>query len=242
MSTCRRDFAHPDAGRLRPRPVDRVLRGRSAGSSAVTVRRGSSGSAPRNLARPLPVRTSLAADVGLPPSEVVPGRRSAACAVNLPSEAAVDAAFEVVAWLGARVVKEPERPWSWGGYSGYSPRTSDGHLWELSPSTPGSRLDDHGPDRDPLADRVRAAATSAAATAASHHHHDERRPQQERDDGGRRARAAGRRGSSWVPVGEDLDGRSAPTAAPPAAGRRSARPAGARGPAAGTDSPASLSR
>ncbi|WP_148574470.1 VOC family protein [Nocardioides caldifontis] len=70
----------------------------------------------------------LAADAGLvvaPPQEF----RGSTYAVNLPSEADVDAAVEEVAALGARIVKAPVRM-EWGGYSAYF-ADPDGHLWEL---------------------------------------------------------------------------------------------------------------
>jgi hypothetical protein len=71
----------------------------------------------------------LAADVGAPSAEVVPGFRGSTYAVNLPSEEAVDAGFATVRALGGRVVKEPVKL-EWGGYSGYF-ADPDGHLWEL---------------------------------------------------------------------------------------------------------------
>jgi catechol 2,3-dioxygenase-like lactoylglutathione lyase family enzyme len=87
----------------------------------------------------LPV-ADLAADAGLPPA-LPTGFRGATYAVNLPSEAAVDAGFATVRGLGAPVVKEPERL-EWGGYSGYF-EDPDGHLWELC-HNPTFPLDDEG--------------------------------------------------------------------------------------------------
>jgi uncharacterized protein len=82
----------------------------------------------------------LAADVGIEP-DPASGFRGATYAVNLPSEAAVDAGFASVRELGARVVKEPSRA-EWGGYSGYF-EDPDAHLWELC-FNPGFPLDDEG--------------------------------------------------------------------------------------------------
>jgi catechol 2,3-dioxygenase-like lactoylglutathione lyase family enzyme len=57
-------------------------------------------------------------------------------AINVESEAAVDAAFEAAAAAGARVLKPAERA-EWGGYSGYF-ADPDGHPWEVAynPSFP----------------------------------------------------------------------------------------------------------
>jgi uncharacterized protein len=82
----------------------------------------------------------LAADAAMTPGEL-PAFRGLSLAVNLPTEAGVDAAFELVRSLGASVVKEPERM-SWGGYSGYF-TDPDGHLWELC-FNPGFPIDEHG--------------------------------------------------------------------------------------------------
>ncbi|HET6563160.1 MAG TPA: VOC family protein [Marmoricola sp.] len=83
----------------------------------------------------------LAADVGLSISEAGTATKSATYAVNLASEAAVDAGFATVRELGARVVKEPTTL-EWGGYSGYF-EDPDGHLWELC-FNPGFPIDDEG--------------------------------------------------------------------------------------------------
>jgi catechol 2,3-dioxygenase-like lactoylglutathione lyase family enzyme len=82
----------------------------------------------------------LAADAGL---VVAPDQefRGSTYAVNLPSEADVDAAVEEVRALGARIVKSPTRA-EWGGYSGYF-ADPDGHLWELC-YNPGFPLDADG--------------------------------------------------------------------------------------------------
>ena len=74
----------------------------------------------------------LAADAGL---VVAPDQefRGSTYALNLASEAEVDAAVDEVAALvrrlGGRIVKAPTRA-EWGGYSGYF-ADPDGHLWEL---------------------------------------------------------------------------------------------------------------
>jgi len=82
----------------------------------------------------------LAADAGMEPGDL-PAYRGMSLAVNLPTEAEVDAAFDLVRALGARIVKAPERA-PWGGYSGYF-ADLDGHLWELC-FNPGFPLDDQG--------------------------------------------------------------------------------------------------
>lgn len=71
----------------------------------------------------------LADDAGLPRAPQ-PAYRGASLAINLDSEAAVDAAMATAAAAGASVVKAPERVF-WGGYSGYF-ADPDGHLWELA--------------------------------------------------------------------------------------------------------------
>ena len=67
----------------------------------------------------------LAADAGL---VVTPDQefRGSTYAINLRTEADVDAALDEVAALGARIVKAPTRA-DWGGYSGYF-ADPDGHL------------------------------------------------------------------------------------------------------------------
>jgi catechol 2,3-dioxygenase-like lactoylglutathione lyase family enzyme len=82
----------------------------------------------------------LAADAALVAQELPP-YRGFSLAVNLPSQADVDAAFDLVRSVGGTVVKEPERM-EWGGYSGYF-ADPDGHLWELC-FNPGFPIDDQG--------------------------------------------------------------------------------------------------
>ena len=83
----------------------------------------------------------LADDAALEAPEQLPAYRGVTLAVNLPSEAEVDAAFATMAAAGARVVKPAERL-TWGGYSGYV-ADLDGHLWELA-FNPGFPLDADG--------------------------------------------------------------------------------------------------
>jgi len=71
----------------------------------------------------------LADDAQLPRAPQ-PSFRGTSLAINLESEAAVDAAMAAARAAGATVVKEPERVF-WGGYSGYF-ADPDGHLWELA--------------------------------------------------------------------------------------------------------------
>lgn len=82
----------------------------------------------------------LAADAGLSVEEL-PSFRGSTLAINLPTEAEVDAAMALVQARGAKVVKEPTRA-EWGGYSGYF-ADPDGHLWELC-FNPGFPIDEHG--------------------------------------------------------------------------------------------------
>ena len=75
----------------------------------------------------------LAADAGAdgaPPTASKPGFRGVALAINLGSEAEVDAAFASAEAAGAVIVKPPTRT-EWGGYSGYF-ADPDGHAWELA--------------------------------------------------------------------------------------------------------------
>ena len=80
-------------------------------------------------------RESLARDAGLR-SEPTAEFGGITLAINVESEAAVDAAFEAAQGAGARILKPAERT-DWGGYSGYF-ADPDGHPWEVAynPSFP----------------------------------------------------------------------------------------------------------
>ena len=58
------------------------------------------------------------------------GFRATSLAMNLDSEAAVDAALAEIAAKGGRIVKPAQRVF-WGGYAGYF-ADPDGHLWEVA--------------------------------------------------------------------------------------------------------------
>lgn len=73
-------------------------------------------------------REALASDAGVPHDGS--GFRAVSCALNLDSEAAVDAALDLADKAGATRVKSAERVF-WGGYSGYF-RDPDDHLWEVA--------------------------------------------------------------------------------------------------------------
>ena len=51
-------------------------------------------------------------------------------AQNFPTEAEVDAAFELALGAGATPLKAPRKVF-WGGYSGYY-ADPDGHVWEVA--------------------------------------------------------------------------------------------------------------
>jgi catechol 2,3-dioxygenase-like lactoylglutathione lyase family enzyme len=70
----------------------------------------------------------LAADMHAERAEL--GTGAATLARNFPSEAEVDAAFDVALLAGARALKRPEKVF-WGGYSGYF-ADPDGHVWEVA--------------------------------------------------------------------------------------------------------------
>jgi catechol 2,3-dioxygenase-like lactoylglutathione lyase family enzyme len=80
-------------------------------------------------------RESLARDAGLR-SEPTAEFGGITLAINVESEAAVDAAFEAATGAGARILK-PAEATDWGGYSGYF-ADPDGHPWEVAynPSFP----------------------------------------------------------------------------------------------------------
>jgi uncharacterized protein len=85
----------------------------------------------------------LAEDAALtpPPFDSQPRYRGITLAINLPTEADVDAAFRAATRAGATIVKPAERM-TWGGYSGYF-SDPDGHLWELC-YNPGFPIDAEG--------------------------------------------------------------------------------------------------
>ena len=74
-------------------------------------------------------REALARDAGLR-SEPTAEFGGITLAINVESEAAVDAAFEAALAAGARILKAAERT-EWGGYSGYF-ADPDGHPWEVA--------------------------------------------------------------------------------------------------------------
>ncbi|PJZ47219.1 VOC family protein [Leptospira brenneri] len=72
---------------------------------------------------------SLAEDIGIP----FQNRQEFSgitLAQNQTSEAEVDAVFEKVRALGAKILKEPQKVF-WGGYSGYF-KDFDGHIFEVA--------------------------------------------------------------------------------------------------------------
>ncbi len=85
-------------------------------------------------------RESLARDAGLR-SEPTAEFGGITLAINVESEAAVDAAFEAAQGAGARVLK-PAEATDWGGYSGYF-ADPDGHPWEVA-HNPSFPIDEDG--------------------------------------------------------------------------------------------------
>lgn len=73
-------------------------------------------------------RKALADDAAVP--EAGSGFRGVSCALNLHTEAEVDAALQLAAQAGAKITK-PAQAAPWGGYSGYF-SDPDGHLWEVA--------------------------------------------------------------------------------------------------------------
>lgn len=73
-------------------------------------------------------RQALADDAQLPADGT--GFRATSLAMNLNSEAAVDAALAEIAAKGGRIVKPAQKVF-WGGYAGYF-ADPDGHLWEVA--------------------------------------------------------------------------------------------------------------
>ncbi len=69
------------------------------------------------------------------------GFRGVACAINVESEAAVDAALKHAANCGAHIARAASKVF-WGGYSGYF-ADPDGHLWEVA-FNPFFPLDEYG--------------------------------------------------------------------------------------------------
>lgn len=84
-------------------------------------------------------RAALAADAQV--ADDGTGFRATSLAINLDSDAAVDAALAEVAARGGRVVKPAQKVF-WGGYAGYF-ADPDGHLWEVA-HNPFWPMDAHG--------------------------------------------------------------------------------------------------
>jgi predicted lactoylglutathione lyase len=93
-------------------------------------------------------REDLAREAGLEPASDA-GDASIALAMNVESEAAVDAALKTASDAGGRITKPAERA-DWGGYSGYVV-DPDGHLWEIA-HNPGFPLLSDGRVQLPDAD------------------------------------------------------------------------------------------
>ncbi|HEU4421543.1 MAG TPA: VOC family protein [Pilimelia sp.] len=72
---------------------------------------------------------ALAADATVDPAPS-PGFRGVALAINVESDAAVDAAMAAAKAAGGGVVKSARKT-DWGGYHGYF-ADLDGHLWEVA--------------------------------------------------------------------------------------------------------------
>ncbi len=70
----------------------------------------------------------LAAEQGRPADDL--GRGATTLAVNWPSEAAVDAAYQAALDAGATAIKPPHAM-EWGGYSSYW-ADPDGNVWEYA--------------------------------------------------------------------------------------------------------------
>lgn len=95
-------------------------------------------------------RKALAADASV--SDEGDGFRAVTCALNLDSEAAVDAALDLAEQAGATIVTRAEHVF-WGGYSGYF-HDLDGHLWEVA-YNPVFALDEQGRLQFPSPSRKR---------------------------------------------------------------------------------------
>jgi len=83
---------------------------------------------------------SLAEDARVPPGEP-PEFRGVASAINVGSEAEVDAVIAAAVDAGGSVAKLAHKA-DWGGYSGYF-ADPEGHLWEVA-HNPYWPLDDNG--------------------------------------------------------------------------------------------------
>ena len=84
-------------------------------------------------------RAPLAEDANV--ADMPTGFSAVALAVNLPSEADVDAFVARALAAGAAECKPPQKVF-WGGYSGYF-ADPDGHLWEVA-HNPFFPLDENG--------------------------------------------------------------------------------------------------
>jgi uncharacterized protein len=85
-------------------------------------------------------RESLAEDAHVPPGAPVTFR-GVATAINVGSEAEVDAVIGAAADAGGSIAKAAVKA-DWGGYSGYF-ADPEGHLWEVA-HNPYWPLDDNG--------------------------------------------------------------------------------------------------
>jgi predicted lactoylglutathione lyase len=83
---------------------------------------------------------ALADDAGVRPSKTV-GFRGVTLAINLPSQAAVDTAYQAALDAGATSLVEPAGVF-WGGYHAYI-ADPDGHAWEYA-HNPHWPVDDTG--------------------------------------------------------------------------------------------------
>lgn len=84
-------------------------------------------------------REALAEDAAVPAAGS--GFRATTMAINLASEAEVDAVLDEAAAAGGAITR-PARKVLWGGYAGYF-ADPDGHLWEVA-FNPFWPLDAHG--------------------------------------------------------------------------------------------------
>jgi hypothetical protein len=82
----------------------------------------------------------MAADARVPVGDAT-AFRGTTLAINVASQAAVDAAIAAAAEAGARILKPPQST-EWGGYQGYF-ADPDGHAWEVA-YNPFWPLDDAG--------------------------------------------------------------------------------------------------